>query len=209
MNKNIIINYVRVIVAVILVYFVLKQVHWNDYIEIDKHGNEILYLGIYTSIQNIKLNYLVLAILCTIIAKIVIGIRWYVLLQLKISNIKIKEVIKLTFLADFISLLLPGFVGGDLVKGYIVSKLVSNKIFIYVSIFIDRISGFIGYYIVAILMLLIIIHSELLTVEQLSIPSMTIKIILGCLIGGATIVTICKYFDISILDKLFIIFHIF
>ena len=121
-NKKYFINFIRLLISATLVYLVLKQVHWNDYVEIDIYGNEIQNAGIISSVMNVKQNYLLLSIFCIIIGKIIIGIRWHLLLQLLSINVRIQEVIKLTFLSDFISLLLPGFLGGDLVKAYLVSK---------------------------------------------------------------------------------------
>ena len=92
-NKKYIIKFLRVLIAVSLVYLVLKQVHWNDYVEIDIHGNEIQNIGIISSVMNVSQIYLLLAILCSIIGKIIIGIRWHLLLQLLSINVRIKEVV--------------------------------------------------------------------------------------------------------------------
>jgi len=202
-NKKYFINIIRLIISATLVYLVLKQVHWNDYVETDIYGNEIQNIGIISSVMNVKQNYLLLSILCIIIGKIIIGIRWHLLLQLISINVRIKEVIKLTFLSDFISLLLPGFLGGDLVKAYLVSKKTNKQIFSFVSVFIDRLIGFAGYFIVAICMLIIILQSDLLSIDQLRTPILSIMIILSAIITGIILFIIIKLFHVSIIDKVF------
>ena len=203
MNKKYFINFIRILISATLVYLVLKQVHWNNYVEIDIHGNEIQNIGIISSVMNVNQNYLLFAIFCAIIGKIIIGIRWHLLLQLLSINVRIKEVVKLTFLSDFISLLLPGFLGGDLVKAFLVSKKTNKKVFTFVSIFIDRLIGFTGYFIVAICMLIITHHSDLLSNDQLSTPIVTIKIIMSAIIIGIILIIFIKMFHLSIMDKVF------
>ena len=48
-NKKYIIKFIRILIAVSLVYLVLKQVHWNDFVEIDSNGNEIYNFGIISN----------------------------------------------------------------------------------------------------------------------------------------------------------------
>ena len=73
-NKKYFINFIRILISATLVYLVLKQVHWNDYVEIDIYGNEIQNIGIISSVMNVKQNYLLLSIFCIIIGKIIIGV---------------------------------------------------------------------------------------------------------------------------------------
>ena len=202
-NKKYFINFFRILISATLVYLVLKQVHWNDYVEIDIYGNEIHNSGIISSVMNVKQSYLLLAIFCIIIGKIIIGIRWHLLLHLLSINVRIQEAIKLTFLSDFISLLLPGFLGGDLVKAYLVSKRTNKTLFTFVSIFIDRLIGFTGYFVVAICMLIITLQSDLLSNDQLRTPIVTIMIMLSVITMVIISIIFIKLFHFSIIDIVF------
>ena len=203
-NKKYIIKFIRILIAVSLVYLVLKQVQWNDFVEIDSKGNEIYNFGIISSFRNLNLNYLLLSVSCIIIGKVIIGIRWHFILKVLSINVRIQEVVRLTFLSEFISLLLPGFLGGDLVKAYLVSKKTKRKTHTFASIFIDRIIGIAGFVFLAISMLIIALHSDILSADQLRTPLVSIGIILTIIIMGIILVFISRSFQITFLEKLFI-----
>ena len=202
--RRYIVTFIRILIAAIFVYLVIQQVHWNDYVEIDSNGNENSSFGIISSIRNLNINYLLLSVSCIIIGKVIIGIRWHFLLKMLSINVRIQEVVRLTFLSDFISLLLPGFLGGDLVKAYLVSKKTKRKTHTYASIFIDRFIGFAGFVFLAISMLIIALQADLLSIDQLRAPIVSIGIILSVIILGIILVLIARSFHISILEKVFI-----
>jgi uncharacterized protein (TIRG00374 family) len=72
-----------------------------------------------------------------------------------------------------------------------------------VSIFIDRLIGFAGFFIVAICMLIMSHLLDLLTNDQLRPSILTIKIIMLAIIIGIISITFIKLFHISITDKIF------
>ena len=167
LEKRFFVKFFRILITVLFVYLVIQQVHWNDYVEIDGNGNENLNFGIISSIRNLNLNYLLLSVSCIVIGKVIIGIRWHFLLKMLSINVRIQEVVRLTFLSDFISLLLPGFLGGDLVKAYLVSKKTNRKTHTYASIIIDRFTGLAGFVFLAISMLIIALQLDLLSFDKL------------------------------------------
>ena len=203
-SKKYIIGFLRILITAYLVYLVLNQVHWNDYVEIDSHGDEHYNYGIISSIKNLNLNYLLLSIACIIIGKVIIGVRWHFILKKLSINVRIQEVVRLTFLSEFVSLLLPGFLGGDLVKAYLVSKRTKRKTHTFASIIIDRIIGLSGFVFLAISMLIISFQSGLLSVDQLRAPIVSIVIILSIIFLGIIFVLTARKFHISILENFFV-----
>lgn len=98
--------------------------------------------NIYTSISNASIFTFLMCLLYWIFSIISFNsLRWYLLLQYKISFYKIAQ---LNFIAQFYSIILPGQVAGEISKLYI-QKKGTKKIEHYgASIFIDKILGIIG-----------------------------------------------------------------
>ena len=73
------------------------------------------------------------------------NLRWWLLLKLLGVKIPFRQAFALTWIGNFFSVILPGIVSGDLIKGlYLHSKKKTNLVSIYISLFIDRILGLLG-----------------------------------------------------------------
>ena len=76
--------------------------------------------------------------------------RWQTLLKAQNIHISFKNVCRLQFIGFFFNLVVPGAVGGDLVKmGFAVRRAPNQKTETVFSILVDRIVGLLGLFIVA------------------------------------------------------------
>jgi len=97
--------------------------------------------GFLTSIGRIQLWLLLVAMAASLTGVLVTALRWWMLLRIQRIRIPLWEAVRLTFLGQFYSLVVPGTVGGDVVKAYYVTKHTDAKAGAVLSVFIDRIFG--------------------------------------------------------------------
>ena len=144
-------------------------------------GPEYLYKGFASSIVGINRLLLGLAIggfLCQIL---VTAIRWWILLHIQNIFVGLWEVVRLTFLGQFFNFIVPGTVGGDLVKAYYVSKHTPQKAAVLVSVFVDRLLGFAELTLLAATMTALALLSGMSDTDQLGRPMVAIVAVLAVL----------------------------
>ena len=125
-------------VSALLIYFIFTKINFTDVIKTLKTGNPL---------------YLLLGTLLVLISKVIASYR----LNLYFHQIGIRITqgsnLRLYFLGMFYNLFLPGGIGGDAYKGYVVQKRFKSSAKKVVSVLLlDRLSG----------MLLIFIYSCIL-----------------------------------------------
>ena len=104
-------------------------------------SDQIRRRGFASTIRNIKIILVIPAIAGFGLCYLVISVRWWFLLRIQEIHISVWEAIRLTFLGLFFNAVVPGTVGGDLVKAYYVAKHTPRKAAVLVSIFVDRVLG--------------------------------------------------------------------
>ena len=87
--------------------------------------------------------YLYALLLMIIIIPLLVSLRWKILVQSE-KNISFIDIIKLSYTGLFFSLILPGSVGGDAIKGALFYKKTRNSALATSSIILDRTIGLIG-----------------------------------------------------------------
>ncbi|MBL7221677.1 MAG: flippase-like domain-containing protein [Phycisphaerae bacterium] len=97
--------------------------------------------GFLRSISRIHLWLLLVAMCTSLTGVLVTALRWWMLLRIQRISISLWEAVRLTFLGQFYSLVVPGTVGGDVVKAYYVTKHTDAKAGAILSVFIDRVLG--------------------------------------------------------------------
>jgi glycosyltransferase 2 family protein len=97
--------------------------------------------GFLRSISRIHVWILLVAMCASLSGVLVTALRWWMLLRIQRITISLWEAVRLTFLGQFYSLVVPGTVGGDVVKAYYVTKHTHAKAGAVLSIFIDRVLG--------------------------------------------------------------------
>ncbi|MBN1115491.1 MAG: flippase-like domain-containing protein, partial [Oligoflexia bacterium] len=90
-------------------------------------------------------GYLVAAFFCVLAAIMINFFRWFLLLRGQDINLSAREVISLNFIGLFFTTVLPGAVGGDLVKSvYIARKAPDKKTAAVLTVLLDRVVGLIA-----------------------------------------------------------------
>ena len=84
-----------------------------------------------------------------IFSQIVIGLRWWILLRTQQIFIPFWAAVRLYFLGWFYNIVMPGPVGGDLVRLWYVTKHTDKKFNAALSVLVDRIVGLISTLIIA------------------------------------------------------------
>ena len=109
------------------------------------------------------------------------ALRWWILLHIQDIWVGLWEVVRLTFLGLFFNFIVPGTVGGDLVKAYYVSKHTPHKAAVLVSVFVDRLLGFAQLSLLAATMTAVALLAGMRSPDQLAHPIVAIPIVLAVL----------------------------
>jgi hypothetical protein len=84
---------------------------------------------------------LVAALAGFMLSLVVIAFRLRLLLRTQDIEIRLWEVVRLTYLGQFFNAVVPGVVGGDLVKAYYAAKHTDHKAAAVVAVLVDRLMG--------------------------------------------------------------------
>ncbi|MBT3295603.1 MAG: flippase-like domain-containing protein [Verrucomicrobia bacterium] len=131
----------QIIIALALLGFVISQVHWRDYPVTDEAGLTVSCPGILSSMSGADPRWLAAAFAVSIASLGVAALRWRLLLAVQGVHISIGEMVKLQFMGEFFNTVIPGMVGGDVVKAYCVMRKTTHKAHVLVSVFVDRLLG--------------------------------------------------------------------
>ncbi len=136
----------RIIVAVAAVGWVL-------------HGQDWAQLG--RVFRRLSPWYFVLGLVAFIINQLIIAFRWWVLLRAQEIRIAAGATVRLHFLGLFYNNVMPGAVGGDLLKAWYVTKHTDKRLAGALSVFVDRFIGSVGLVFMAVFTYLLFIHRPL------------------------------------------------
>jgi uncharacterized protein (TIRG00374 family) len=79
-----------------------------------------------------------------IIAQIIVGLRWWILLRSQSIFISLISAVRLHFLGLFYNNCMPGSVGGDLIRAWYVTKHTDKRFEAALSVFVDRVVGLVS-----------------------------------------------------------------
>lgn len=142
---------------------------------------EYVYSGFASSIADVNRLLLGLAVGAFLICIATTALRWWMLLRIQDIDVGLWETTRLTFLGHFFNFIVPGTVGGDLVKAYYVSKHTPRTAAVLVSIFVDRLLGFTELSLLAATMIVVALVAGLQSFEQLHQPILAAAAVLGAL----------------------------
>ena len=155
----------------------------------DSEGCHYIRPGILTSLSNMNIGLFILAALGFPLSLLVIAFRLKFLLGFQEIRISIWDSVKLTFLGQFFNTVVPGVVGGDLVKAwYLISPERSAGV-VVVTVFIDRLLGLCELVLLAGIMVaaVLVLGSE--TVERMR----TAIIAVATLVGAISVVLLLLF----------------
>ncbi len=98
------------------------------------------------AITGISWHWVVWAVLLLLTAQTILASRWVLLLQVHKVYISLYQAVKLTYLGLFYNNMMPGAVGGDIIKGWYITRhgTKDQRVKAAVTVFVDRLVGLIG-----------------------------------------------------------------
>jgi len=107
-------------------------------------------------LSSLNLSVFALAFLLFIVSIIFMAWRLKIALAAQeTTHFSIKDLFSLTLIGYFFTNFMPTSVGGDLVKGYYISRKIKSRVSSYASVFVDRIMGMFSLILIASIALLI------------------------------------------------------
>jgi len=186
---------VKILIAAALLAWVVSKTHWHDYVvtkegeisvkDLRLTGAEEVRPGLATTLSRLKAFYLCLACAGFVSSLLIVGVRWWFLLRIQDIYIRLWEAIRLTFLGQFFNTVVPGTVGGDLVKAYYVFKHTPKKGAVLVSVFVDRVLGLTELTLLATIMLVGILVSGKATLDDPNMhnSAVAIGVVIAIVVG--------------------------
>jgi len=226
---------VKVVIAVGLLVWVLRQVHWHDYVIAKADGKtyavqpadaesprtlrltegvfwwrkesvrnaadfqpipggeDVIRKGFASTISRVSPLPLALAVAGFLCSWMIISLRWRLLLGVQDIRIRVWEALRLTFLGQFFNLVVPGLVGGDLVKAYYVSRHTPHKAATLVSVVVDRMMGLAELTFLAGVMAAVAGITGLAEKAELALPVRLLPIVVLALIGTLVFVLSSRF----------------
>ncbi len=142
--------------------------------------------GFARTIRSVKLPLLIVAAGGFVCSILTVSMRWWFLLRIQGIYIRRWEAVRLTFLGYFFSLVVPGTVGGDVVKAYYAARHTDKKAAALVSIFVDRVLGLTELAGLATVMVSFVLLSGLASFQQMRVAVYAVCIILVVVAGMLT-----------------------
>lgn len=124
-----------------------------------------------------------------LVAQTLLATRWMGLLKVHHIHISLAKAVQLTYLGLFYNNLMPGAVGGDLLKGWYVTQhsAKDQRLEAAVTVFVDRLMGLIG-------MILVGALASLFVGGDLAIPvggqELEVRVLIWLLLGGLGFVSV-------------------
>lgn len=125
----------RIVVATAAILWVFHDQDWRK---------------LAVAFRSLSLWWFAFTLVVFVVAQVAIGLRWWLLLRAQSVRISILAAIRLYFLGLFYNNVMPGAVGGDLLKAWYVTKHTDRKIAGVLSVFVDRGIGLVALVLMAI-----------------------------------------------------------
>jgi len=106
-------------------------------------------------LRSVNIPILALAFLFFLSSVIFMAWRLRILLAAQKAHFRIKDLFSLTLIGYFFTNFMPTSVGGDIVKGYYISRKIKSKTTSYTAVFIDRAIGLFSFALIASITLVI------------------------------------------------------
>lgn len=108
---------------------------------------------------------------------VIVAARLWFLLRLQGIYLRLWEVVRLTFLGQFFNMVVPGTVGGDVVKAWYVCKHTPRVAAVLVSMFVDRLMGLVELALMAGGMLALVLLTGQETLERMQASAITVGVV--------------------------------
>jgi len=139
MRKQRLLNLLKVCFSLALLALLLKQIGWQQTLE---------------TLRGVKFPYLAAAFALYLVGIVVRAYRWQILLSALGMDIPLARLTNLYFVGTFFSSFLPTGIGGDVVRVYELSKQSKRPIESVGTVLLDRATGFLVLFLIALVALL-------------------------------------------------------
>ena len=151
--------------------------------------------------------YFVLALLLYMLAIVVNGAKWQVLLRAQGVLVPFAAVLRFIFTGFFFNNFLPANVGGDVMRGFSLARYTDRSADAAVSVIVDRVIGLMAYMTTAVIAAIIAVnfsgHTELQQVEWVAIVALAaLAMGFGVLLSRRLRALIARIFQIRFLAPL-------
>ena len=154
----------------------------NEYLPVPNESAQLVRNGFVDIIRDIHVPLFVLAAIGFPISLLFVAWRLRYLLSFQDVTITLWESIRLTFLGQFFNQVVPGTVGGDLVKAWYVCKHTPHIPAVLVTVFVDRLMGLVELVLMAAVMLTMVLGCGLGTMEQMRTAVITVAVVAGIVV---------------------------
>ena len=141
------------------------------------------FAGAVPLIINADKLLLLVALLGFFLSLMTIGVRLWYLMRVQEIPIGLWEMIRLTFLGQFFNAVVPGTVGGDMVKAFYAAKHTPHKGAALITVFIDRLMGLTELALLAGTMLLMVLATGQRSLQELQTPGIACVVALAAVLG--------------------------
>ncbi len=171
-------------------------------------SREVVRKGFASSLRGVRLPILFAAGFGFGGALLLMALRWWFLLRVLDIRIRIWETIRLTFLGQFFNTVVPGTVGGDVIKAYYVAKHTPKKAAVLVSIFMDRVLGLTEMTLLAGVMLGVVYagasaSGSAADLEKLHLPALTLAVVVALVVAAFLFVFSARLRGLLRLERLY------
>ncbi|MDP6525407.1 MAG: lysylphosphatidylglycerol synthase transmembrane domain-containing protein [Kiritimatiellia bacterium] len=202
-TRKTLLRVVRFAAAGALLVLVLSRAHWNDYQTADPSGVIATYPGILTCLRNVDPLMFILSIIVSTLALVVAALRWRMLLRIQDVVIGAGESIKLGFIGESFSAIIPGMISGDAVKAYYVVRSTQRKGHVLASVIVDRMMGICGLVLFSWVALFFLGTHGGLNSGSLYVPAASAGVVTIGLLGGAAFLLSSRLRRVLHLDRLY------
>jgi uncharacterized membrane protein YbhN (UPF0104 family) len=136
----------RIVVATVAILWVFRGQDWGELAAVFR-GLNPWYFG--------------LSLVTFAAAQVIISVRWWLLLRAQSIHIEVLAAVRLFYLGLFYNNVMPGAVGGDLLKAWYVAKHTDRKLEGVLSVIVDRVIGLVGLVVMAVLTYWIFIRGRI------------------------------------------------
>jgi len=160
-----------------------KTLSWDDLQPLPGR-REVVRPGFASSLAQMRWGWLAAGVTGFLVCILLVAVRWWMLLRIQRIRLPLRRVIRLTFLGFFFNAVVPGTVGGDLVKAYYVARQTRRKAAALLSIFVDRVLGLTGLAVFAVGTTAVILAAGLSRPAEMRTPLVLLGMIVAATAGA-------------------------
>ncbi|MCE5326127.1 MAG: flippase-like domain-containing protein [Planctomycetaceae bacterium] len=146
---------------------------------------------------------LCMAAMFTLVGTLICAVRLRILLQSQEIDVGLWEITRLTFLGQFYNNVIPGSVGGDLVKAFYLAKHTSHKARVLLAVFVDRVLGLAALAIMAAALVLISLWAGLGSWENIRSGVISVVIMVAAILVTGTFILSSRFRRLFHLQKIY------